>query len=405
MLVLSFQTYDNFFIDGLFYQVLPNKSQGGYSIRSQKGEIHSLKKDVFVEIIENCKVKLNETLGTTSNIKICFDTPRNIEVVSDGALVNDGFQDSIVTPNVTERTIDQILEEEFLINADFTQLFVSKCFSGFLNKAGVVRDTYRSAQQKYSGGDESDIIILIEQNNKTYALMIENKINANTQDRQPQRYIERGINGIRGELWDFFETCLIAPASYLKSREDTDYYHNYISYEEIISFLEKTIHDERRLKFRKGQFEIAISKKEKFVRAPDIPEAVKFVKDIKKLSYKRIPEFNFELENNGAANNKVLWFYFSKNDYPDGVTIIVKKEAVVTEFKLPKCNALIKDKEEMFKDNGFDFLMTKSEKSCTIRKVVEPINCLLPLDSQKKNLDQCMDYVREMDTFLQEKIF
>jgi sRNA-binding carbon storage regulator CsrA len=405
MLVLKFKMYDSFFIDDIFYQILPDKAHDCFFLRSQNGIIYSLKKNVSVELFEDCEIKLSNFWRNTGDIKICFDAPKHIEIVRDAVLVSDNFQDKIVTPKVTERVIDQLLEEEFFINSNFAQAFISGCFSGFLNKADAVRATYRSARQEHSGGDESDLIILIEQNNKTYALMIENKINADKQDRQPERYIERGINGIRGELWDSFETCLIAPEKYLENRKNKDYYHNYISYEEVIIFLEETIHNERRLKFRKHQFKTAISKREKFIRAPDIPEVVKFVDDIKKLSHKSIPELKLEMENNGAANNKVLWFHFSKDNYPDGVEIILQQKAVVAQFKLPKCDALVAGKEAIFKGNKYEFLKAKSGKSCTIRKAVDPINCLLPLESQKKNLIQCMSYIQEMDIFLQEKIF
>ncbi len=404
---ITFQIYDSFFVNGVFYQLLQDENKTECIVRSQDGNMYPLTTNMFVEISENCKIKLNHpvkyTVKYTDNIRIAFDAPRNVEIVKSVILSDDDFQDNIVTPNITETTIDQLLEEEFLINHDFTNMFIAKCFLGFLSKTDTIRGVYRSACQVCSGGDESDLIILAEHKNRTYALMIENKINASKQERQPQRYIERGIKGIHGNLWDVFETCLIAPESYLVTKRKIDYYHNYISYEEIISFLEKTIHDKRRLEFRKGQFEIAINKKEKFIRAPDIPEAVQFVKDIRHFAYKRVPEFLFDPEGT-YANKKCLWFYFSKDDYPDGIKIILQQKAVVTQFKLPKYN-YIKDKELLFKEHGFDFLMAKSGKSCTIRKTVEPINCLLTLESQKDNLNKSMDYICEMDVFLKENIF
>jgi len=322
---------------------------------------------------------------------------------SNGAPIeNDEFQDQIFTPNASERTIDQLLEEEFLINNDFFRLFTSNCFDGALDISAIARNSYRSARQVKSGHDESDLIILIEQAGKTYALMIENKINASKQKRQPERYIQRGESGQRGQLWDKFETCLIAPQSYLNTRKDKDYYHNYISYENIISFLSQTVSNEARLLFRLEKFGAAIKKKQEHIPAPDIPEAVKFVSDMKKLAAKRVPNLNFE---SGRANTRVLWFHFSRNNYPSCVGIIIKMEAVVTEFKLPKCHSLVEDRQETFEEHGFDFLMAKSGSSCTIRKSVEPINCLHSFESQKVNINRAIDYVIEMDEFLKRVVF
>ena len=402
MKYLTFQYFDSFFIDNKFFQILQIAKSQDCILRSQNGTIYSLNTTTPVEIYKNCNAQIKNPIGNSNSFAICFDVPENIKISKSNALESDEFQDNIVTPNASERIIDQLLEEEFLINSEFLLSFASQCFFGIFNKTTIARASYRSAQQIRTGGDESDLIVLIEHENKTYALLIENKITASPQKHQDQRYIERGINGIKGQLWYSFTTILIAPEKYLQARRHEDYYHHYISYEKIISILENTISDKPRLKFRVDKFNDAISKKDKHIPAPDIVEVVAFVENIKKLSNEFVPHLSLKT---GRTNAKVMWFYFSEKNYPNGVKIIIKMEAVVVEFQLPKCKKFIKGKEAIFEQNGFDFLIANSGKSCTIRKKIDPINCLLPLESQKENIKKSLNFVNEMDRFLRQKIF
>lgn len=398
MLVLTFQIYDGFFVSDIFYQILPTPNlSNSIKIRSKNEEILLLQYEETVTLQEGCTVKLCTTINDAQSFKLAFNAPKSISIIRSTLSSSDDFQDELVIPNVTERTIDQLLEEEFLVNDNFANLFLNKCFANGIEKGFEVRATYRSARQKYSGGDESDIIVLGEHNKKTLALLIENKITADKQDRQPQRYIERGINGIKGELWDNFETCLIAPKSYLEAKRENDYYHNYISYEEIIDILDASIDERKRKSFKINQFKTALAKKEKFVRASNIPEAVDFVSHLKDLSDKELPEFTFFT---GPPNNKVLWFYYSKDTYPNGVTTILKKEAVTMEFKMPQCSYLITGNETIIKESEYELLIAKSGKSCTIRKTIDPINALEPFDSQINNLESGVQYIKQMDDFL-----
>lgn len=396
MLVLSFKIFDSFFVGDIFYQILPNELQDGCLIRSMNGTLFALKESNSLKLQEECSAKLSSPVSACGEFKIAFDAPRTLKISRSSLLIDDEFEESLVVASASERTIDQLLEEEFMINPSFAQEFIQKCFSSALLQNVDVVTTHRSARQQYSGGDESDVIVIFSHNKKAYGLLIENKINADKQHRQPERYIERGINGIKGGLWDNFETCLIAPKQYLKTKKNKDYYHNYISYEDIIEILDKTVSEENRKQFRIQQFEAAISKKGLHVRAPDIPEAVQFVEEFKSLCKKQLPEMTFFT---GPANNKVLWFYFSKDNYPEGVKIIVKMDVVTMEFKLPVASRFVEGNEALLKKHGYDFLMAKSGKSCTIRKSIEPISAIESFEDQKHNLLKCIDFIKELDAF------
>ena len=91
----------------------------GCSLRSQDGNVYSLPSNTPVGISENCTVKLVGSIDGSTDFKLCFDTPEDVDTTITTPLGDDEFHDSIVTPNSTERTIDQLLEEEFLINPEF----------------------------------------------------------------------------------------------------------------------------------------------------------------------------------------------------------------------------------------------------------------------------------------------
>ncbi len=389
MLVLTFQSFESFFIQNCFFQVIKTKDDL-WAIRTQAGEIFYLNEDEDKEIYSKCYARI-KNLG--QQVKISFQADKSIKIIR-GTIKDEEYSDTLCMPNVTERTIDQILEEEFIINHDFFGQFLSLLFEDSLTEGARVTEAYRSVTQTRSGGDESDIIVLFEQGDKSYAILIENKITASKQEKQPERYIERGVSGIRGGLWDSFETVLIAPNSYIEARKDHDQFHNYVSYERIIQILDTTISDERRRKYRKDAFWDAIQKKQQYVRLPDIEEVVDFVEHFKKDSEGSLNSMDMNFD---PPNKKVIWFYFNRKEYPVGVQIIVQYESVVAQIKASHFHLLNAEVIDSFQKNGFFQQDAKSGKSTTFRKVTDKVNCLKPYYAQRENMMRCLAIVKELD--------
>lgn len=63
---------------------------------------------------------------------------------------------------------------------------------------------------------ESDITVIIEKGNDKIGLLIEDKIDAPAMDLQPERYVERGLKGVKDKKYNSFKTFIIAPEQYLK---------------------------------------------------------------------------------------------------------------------------------------------------------------------------------------------
>jgi hypothetical protein len=99
----------------------------------------------------------------------------------------------------------------------------------------------RHSEERDTG--ESDIEFGIRSSaGESHIILIENKIDASFQDRQPERYFERGADYVDDEGWDGYSVMLIAPDSYVGEGEHTKF-GNVLSYEDIITWLEDSDHD------------------------------------------------------------------------------------------------------------------------------------------------------------------
>src|SRR5690606_24603852 len=135
MLVLTFQIYDSFFINDIFYQIIPGAEENSCTLRAQNNNSFLLKNDdKKIDIYPNCKAKLCSPIQPNAHFKIAFDAPREISIIRSSIAADEEFQDELVVSNTTERTIDQLLEEEFYINPEFSNLFVQHCLSSRLEE-------------------------------------------------------------------------------------------------------------------------------------------------------------------------------------------------------------------------------------------------------------------------------
>jgi hypothetical protein len=71
---------------------------------------------------------------------------------------------------------------------------------------------------------ESDLVMLITSGGGTFALLIENKIDAPAMPAQGERYSKRGNIEIQKGKWHWFSTCMVAPKLYLDKSDDATVY-------------------------------------------------------------------------------------------------------------------------------------------------------------------------------------
>ena len=136
---------------------------------------------------------------------------------------------------VLERDIDLLLINKFI--------YERKVINYFLNK--INKKDFKLLSIEHSRFDkefgESDITIILENNNSKIALLIENKITAQAMPFQQQRYKERGNIGINKGEYEEYYLFITAPKQYLEYNEEAKLYANNISYEELIEVMSDDI--------------------------------------------------------------------------------------------------------------------------------------------------------------------
>ena len=120
---------------------------------------------------------------------------------------------------VEERHIDYILEEEFNLNRDFLRFFLDQARLGAPDQTVIFAcadDAQCAAVRSVTTREgESDLLVTYGPSvGLPTAILIEDKIRASFQPRQPERYRERGDCG-KGKGWSQYWTCLVGPRKYI----------------------------------------------------------------------------------------------------------------------------------------------------------------------------------------------
>lgn len=130
---------------------------------------------------------------------------------------------------VSERDMDLLFLEEFAVSKDFLSLFVRKIKDRNLANYKVVSEEVSFVDAALG---ESDLTIILENNEHKVAFLIEDKINAVAQPRQYERYVERGKKGVQEKIYDLFYVFLLAPAKYFDDNDSAVKYPLKVTYEE-----------------------------------------------------------------------------------------------------------------------------------------------------------------------------
>jgi hypothetical protein len=151
-----------------------------------------------------------------------------------------------------ERDIDVMLAEEFSVNPQFADAF--KARTRFNERTATFEDVWVSRSAR-SG--ESDVVVVYKcDNGERFALLIEDKLEANLQPDQAARYKMRAeAESARGE-YQHYALVLCAPKFYLEHRNDLDGFDYQISIEEIADMLGSNGNDAR-AKYRADFFRSA----------------------------------------------------------------------------------------------------------------------------------------------------
>ena len=222
-----------------------------------------------------------ETLMAIKNMgkSAAIETLERIE-----AYLEQRNEKTIEFKKIYEHDMDLLIMEEFVSDKKFARLFLDKL---------QLPDNYEIHKAFHSLADadgESDITLILQYPDKKVALLIEDKIDAQTMPEQSQRYHKRAKNAIlRGE-YNAYYIILAAPADYLKEHEhDGNAAYEYkISYEDLRDYLgQKT---DVRAKFKTTVIDCALREKKAGYRVQEVPSVTNFWMQLRQLCREEYPQ-------------------------------------------------------------------------------------------------------------------
>lgn len=170
---------------------------------------------------------------------------------------------------VQERDIDLLILEELKCNSKFTGWILSETID--LRKNYEFIGAWHSLSQVGLG--ESDLAFKIKTKSELILFLIENKIDADFQPDQANRYRQRGQKRVDNGECEVFYTILIAPKNYITQNDDFDFY---IEYEAIKDWFLTHSGLGKRATYKAEVLEIAIEKQRRGYTAIVDESATKF---------------------------------------------------------------------------------------------------------------------------------
>jgi hypothetical protein len=164
-----------------------------------------------------------------------------------------------------ERDMDVFLAEEFSVSPKFASWFLSK--SKFIECAGEVCEVFVSRSNNLG---ESDLIVVYSVAvGRRVALLIEDKIDAQVQPSQAERYRQRAALEVKKKTFDDFEIVICAPEGYAGVHPEIAEFDRFISYEEISASISE-IDASKRGQYRAAFVRTAAKRRQnKWERNPD----------------------------------------------------------------------------------------------------------------------------------------
>ncbi|SRR6266404_3185160 len=156
---------------------------------------------------------------------------------------------------VRERDIDLFLIEEFTASRPFLKWFLSRVgVQAPIELLEIKQSDHVSEAQSPLGRGESDIVLKIRTGKSTLGVHIEDKIDADLQELQAERYKERAKHCCDRGDYDSAFVVLVAPAKYSATG-----FEKRISYEDISEYLSKNSKS-RRLPYKLELLAAALGK-------------------------------------------------------------------------------------------------------------------------------------------------
>jgi hypothetical protein len=291
---------------------------------------------------------------------------------------------------VQEVHIDFLLEEEFSVDLNFLQRFIEAA-----GQHGTPLQVQRVEHSVSDNHGEADLIVIykeVEGTGDQVAILIEDKIRAGFQPRQPDRYRERGESG-KGIRWNRYWTCLVAPKSYANSKSDHGF-DAVVTLESIKEWL--AISEPKRREFKVRVIDQAIEKK----RRTGVQVVDPVMTAFRERYYACFEEFfagqreDVQMREPGPTYSGDSWFEIRSRVLPRGAYINHKSLSGVVDLTFPVTDAALLKPIEPWLEAGMRIEQTA--KSAAIRLVVHKIDHFSDFDQERAKVAEALSGVRRL---------
>ena len=287
---------------------------------------------------------------------------------------------------VSERDIDLYIINKFLNDSKFKELFLKK----------INCQNYQVCKCLHSFSDEhgeSDITIILENDNRKIGLLIEDKINAKAMPEQYKRYILRAEKQKHEGLFDNYYIFIIAPKSYIDSNNEAQKYDNKISYEEILDYISGDVYGESLIKK-------AIEEKKKGYDVVENKAVTLFWEKYYEMVENRFSDLKLN-RYEGARGSDANWpIFFTPIEK---IQIFHKSDRGFVDLTIRSVSQYYSEVYDIVKNVlKENMTLQKTGKSLAIRIRVPKIDFEKDFKEQEENVIKCLEVVRELQKFMRK---
>ena len=287
---------------------------------------------------------------------------------------------------VYERDIDLYIINKFINDSKFKELFLKK----------INCKNYQVCKCLHSFADEngeSDITIILENDNRKIGLLIEDKINAIAMPKQYERYILRAEKQKHEGLFDNYYIFIVAPKSYIDSNMEAKKYDNKISYEEMLDYISGDVNGENLIKK-------AIEEKKKGYKVVENKAVTLFWEQYYELVENKFSDLKLN-RIKGPRGSDANWPIFSTQIKK--VKILHKADRGYVDLTFRRVSQYYSEVYDIVKNVLKENMkLEQTEKSLAIRIDVPEIDFKKDFEEQEENVIKCLEVVRELQEFMKK---
>ena len=289
---------------------------------------------------------------------------------------------------IHERDIDLIILEELNTDNSFCEWLIND-----LNFPKMEKNNGAWHSISDFGLGETDILFSYKSEDKTIFVLIENKLDANFQDKQGERYKRRALNYVDEKKCDLAYVILMAPKQYCENQNEFD---NYITYEQIIERF-KFIGTKQKI-FKSKLLEIANEKLRRGYKPVNSEPVKKFWHSYWNYKEENFPEIYMKRPNEIIPANSDWPMLYDEN--LKGITFYHKWQQgnVDATFNNFPIEVEVKIKELLPENAKF----VKHAKKFSIRYEVEKIDRFKDFELEKEKVEKALNVMNNLRKWLIE---